>query len=556
MRYPTWSDPAQSGSRQEEKVSSPLAAPESEGAQRLSLLDAFGGRREGIVLRTARWDDSIAADFQRTGGDFCIVILSEPLLEPVRPPPGTVVCAPAQAEKGSTAVREAAATYQYQLQGPQRLLTAAEVKLLSEGKLYAATELRTTPDLVFRSGKPRLELLAQDLLTCEALAGYLGPLAVALSAPSAPEQRSPQELMAALRRLFDDAEAAVRGLDCDVGPEAASALDRLRRLSTAGDLDSFLGEAHRLYPQVPVLLEEVYLLRALAERPSDALEVLEMRAFVSEAALPVDDHDLALDKAIVKEQIQFASIVPEPQRLNTARLALAHFRQSYSRRYEGHHRAYWMEMARLHGRLLQAKGQAEVLRKLNTLTELGPPVGEGALEAYNDLLNRTSTCSLIVGVEGELGDAPICPACGLRLDQEPPAERVSETLRRIERAIQRQMARLSSVAVRQVLERSDDARVERFLKVVQAVQLASLPEILDDDLVGYLRRFLVEARIGLVMGPILSRLEEGAPPNVEEAQEALRELARVLQRAFRASGRALPPARLGLEDGASKKPKH
>ena len=117
------------------------------------------------------------------------------------------------------------------------------------------------------------------------------------------------------------------------------------------------------------------------------------------------------------------------------------------------------------------------------------------------------------------------------------------------------MARLSSVGVRQVLERSGDARVERFLKVVQAAQLSSLVDVMDDELVGYLRRFLVESRIGALLDSILSRLQQGTPPKAEEAHEALRDIARVLQRAFRASGRALPPPRTALQDGAVKKPK-
>lgn len=199
-------------------------------------------------------------------------------------------------------------------------------------------------------------------------------------------------------------------------------------------------------------------------------------------------------------------------------------------------------MARLHSRLQGASPHADALRKLNTLTELGPPVGAGALVAFNELVAETAGCPLIMGVEEELASRAVCPACGLRLDEEPPVERVEEILHRIERAIQRQMARLSSAAVQQVLQRSGDARIEQFLKVVQAAQISSLADILDDELVGYLRRFLVEARVHSVLQPLLSHLEHGSPPDADEAREAMQQVARVLERAFRASRRALPPA--------------
>ena len=128
-------------------------------------------------------------------------------------------------------------------------------------------------------------------------------------------------------------------------------------------------------------------------------------------------------------------------------------------------------------------------------------------------------------------------------------------LKRIERALARHMARLSSVGVRQVLERSGDARVERFLRVVQAAQLSSLIDVVDDELIGYLRRFLVESRIGALLDPVLANLEEGTAPKAKEAEEALREIVRTLQRAFRASSRALPAPGAALKDGAVKKPR-
>lgn len=546
-----FSDPRQPGAEQLPR-SAQRAGELDQHAERLSLQDVFGDERQGFILRMARWSDSAAAELQRASGDFHIVILNEPPEEPIQAPPRTVVCAPTRPLEQPSAVQEAAVAYKVETQQSSPLLTAAEVTLLSQGKLYAPTELRITPEEAFSGDKPRLELLAQELLMSEALAGYLGPLAVALSAPDAPARGSPQALIAALRGLLRDAETALRGLDLDLGPEASDTLDRISQLSAAEDAQPFLASARRLYPRVPALLEEVYLLRALVERLPAALEVLAMRAFTADAIVPPTDSDLSLDKAIVTEQLQFASLIPEPQRLNTARTALDCFRDRYRSAYKARHRSYWDEMARLHSRLIEAEGHAEALTKLNTLTELGPPVGEAALAVYRELLEEASGCPLVERLVEEMGDGARCPACGLRLDQQPPAERASEILHRIERAIDRQLARLSSVGVRQVLERSGDPRIDQFLRVVHAAHLSSLVEVLDDDLVGYLRRFLVESRLSSLLQPILSRLEEGTTPKAEEAQETMREMARVLQRAFRASRRALPPAKAALKAGATK----
>ena len=175
---------------------------------------------------------------------------------------------------------------------------------------------------------------------------------------------------------------ALRKARREADPEPAAALDRLSRLAVAEEGGPFLTLAHELCPKVTSLAEDAYLARALEERLPDALEMLAMRAFVREAAVPPTAHDLALDKAIVMEQLQFASLVAVPHGLDTARAALDHFHKSYRSRYERHHSSYWTELARLRGQLLEAKNQVEALTRLNTLTELGPAVGERAMSAY------------------------------------------------------------------------------------------------------------------------------------------------------------------------------
>ncbi len=527
-------------------------------AERISVTDEAGDQRQGFIVRLAAWDREAAAALQNMGGDFHIVILEEP--PPVREaiPRATVVCAPEQPLAAPTMIREAAPTYR--TRGRQSAgsiaatLTAGEMKLLARGSVLAPIELQITPREAFGGSRPRFDLLASELLTREALADAFGALATALHAPASPRTSQPRELAASLRELLAVAQGTASRIDEELPGEAAEALQRMSQLCAAA-FGSFLAAERHLYSGSAAMAEDVYLLRALAHRPEEALEVLAMRSFAGAARAPTDDNDLALDRAIALEQLQFAGLVPEPQRLSTARNAFQHFRGGYLKRYKTHHRAYCEEMGKLRALLLAARAQVEALRKLNSLTELGPPVGGAAIAAYEQLLEETAGCPPAQDATGELDSSAVCPACALQLDQQPPRELVADALDRIAKAIQRQMTLLSGVAVRQVLERSGDARVERFLKVVQAAQLASLVEILDDELVGYLRRFLVEARIGAVLEPVLTRLQEGTAPDEDEARETMREMARVLQRAFRLSQRALPEGGARLKQGETKRAK-
>jgi hypothetical protein len=269
--------------------------------------------------------------------------------------------------------------------------------------------------------------------------------------------------------------------------------------------------------------------------------------------VPPEEADLALDRSLLLEQLTFAALATEPDRLAPATAALARFRQRYVSLYRERHTIYWAEMARLHARLVVEHPHADALRRINTLAELGPPAGVGGLAAFHALLEETSGCPLIAGIEEVAATEGSCPECSLLLDQSPPARRVAEILERIQRACDRQMARLSSCAIQQVLRRSSDSRVDQFLRMTQASQMSRLCDIMDDDLVGYLRRFLVESRIQDALEPILSRVQDGVPPNVDEAQSAMQDMSRVLQRAFQSAQRALPPAEAEPKEGSSRR---
>ena len=153
-------------------------------------------------------------------------------------------------------------------------------------------------------------------------------------------------------------------------------------MSSAGDAEALLLCAERLYPARQALSEDIYILRAFDRRPGQAGELLAVRRFLARAAVPEEEADLALDRSLLLEQLTFAALATEPNRLAPATAALARFRQRYVSLYRERHTSYWAEMARLHARLVVEQPHADALRRINTLAELGPPAGVGALAAF------------------------------------------------------------------------------------------------------------------------------------------------------------------------------
>jgi hypothetical protein len=329
---------------------------------------------------------------------------------------------------------------------------------------------------------------------------------------------------------------ARRTLEPSLLPRVAPVMEQLSEL--AGRIDDSSGERTG---DAVALAENVYLVRGLLVNPEAALQLMGSRARIEAIRVPDSLPDLRLDLAVASEQLSYAALVAEPGRISAILAAVDHFNRQYRKAYVRHHEMYWQTMSGIQAYLLEAQTRAAALARLNKLTELGPAVGEMALESIDSLAQESAGCALGGGLADALAEAPLCSGCGIQLDQQPPLEQAEQALARLDRAIERQLSRLSSVAVRELLERSSDPRIERFLRIVQAAQLSSLAKVLDDALTNYLRRFLLEARINSILDPMLEQVERGEMPDEAEARAKLSEMAALIDRAMQAGQRGLPP---------------
>jgi len=516
---------------------------------RVTVADAQGCEHCGQAIVSQDWHPQLG---QLADDAFCIVILSEPPSGSLGPiAAGVAVCAPGEAVSGGLRLRETATAYKVRereaLDGEETLiLSARAITALASGQLLANPPLEISPADIFAVGEtaPRLELLAQALLAQRGAQPYLHSLAIALAAPAdaAPGARL-AELLPALSQAVAVAQEKVsrfQDLLADM-PRIASAPESLASLCEATTTATFAATACRLCPSPSELAEDVYLCRALAENPNEARKAARMRRFLIEAVVPEGEPELAIDRTLALEEVCFATLVAEPHRWAAMRAAFDRFRQRYQGAYLKHHQQYHEGLLTVHAQLLDLVPHAQALRRLNTLRELGPPLGVEALAEYEEIPRRLRPCTVSPTLERELREAARCPVCGISMNDEPPWEDVQRLKRRLERALNQQLQRLSSKAVHQILAASSEARVEQFIQLVQASQARSLADVLDDDLLGFLRRLLVEARVKSLLSPVFAKLQEPIPDLSEEAVEDIAEaVARVIHDAFTTSQQALP----------------
>ena len=529
--------------------SPPDAACDAEGVA-LSITDAQGLAHRGSVVVRTSWAPDLGRLDESADEEFRIVVLAEPL--PQATPSldcGVAICAPNVAIRPASGVREAAVAYRAepaeavpQDGEPELALTPEHAAALSRGRLVASPALDLKVHHVFplEEASPRLLLLAEALLAQRCAHPYLRVLAAALTAPASPPRCDRPGLLAALDGLLGDARG--KSPDRQRQPAlVAQTLDNLAQLARVATLVELAETARRLYPEPSELGEAVFLCRALVERPREAKELARLRVFLAEAVVPETKPELAMDRTLAQEQLSFAVLVAEEHRWPGMQAAFDRFRGRYRAAYLEHHRQYWRAALDLHSQLMDLAPKVYALRRLNTLTELGPPVGDKAIARYEELPARIGACRLALRPELDLCQEARCPACGIAMDQEPPWREVEDVQHRLEKALSQQLQRLSSKAVRPILSQSGEARVEEFLQVVQASQVQSLAHILDDELLGFLRRFLVEARVAEVLRPLVLRLQDPVPDLDPEIVDAAAELVRrTIHNAFSAAQQALP----------------
>lgn len=429
----------------------------------------------GEVIFAEAWD--AALDDVPPGNDFRIVMLMRP------PASGSIGVSNAAiavlAPGGSSRVAEAATTYAPGGPGavptPGREFAAA----LASGRVITAEPIPL--DDVFGEGGPRWAMLAERLTQSARRAPARRAIALALECePAAVDAQFGQllRLSAGAGDGFGEALARLRAVDASEPPRSSPAQ----------------------------VADDVFALRAWLAAPDAARGLQRMRGFVADAAVPGDDArfaDLALDRAITREQLSFGALVATPHRLAAIEAAFEYFARRYGTVYERHHAGYHDSVRSLAGEVAAVEDDARALRLLNTIDGLGPALGAAALAELAALQQAIVPCTAT-----RPPDAARCPGCRIALDDAPPVAATADVRARVRRALQGQQRRLARETVGRLLEQRGGDRIERFLRVVQASDVGALTSALDERLVAFLRDLLADAPPRVELAPVLAAVAE------------------------------------------------
>jgi hypothetical protein len=285
-------------------------------------------------------------------------------------------------------------------------------------------------------------------------------------------ERQDNALRAAMEALGQEVQtiqgslgALARSLQGELTEEAGEVLDRMQTVGQAGaqGYQGFHEQVQERYGSPDPLREDMTVYSRLRQLAGYAAEIQEMRAYLDALALRPEDSELAGDRMIMTGQLSFEELERNPALWLSINDSFGRLKSRYRTAYQKHHRDIYQAVQGLRARLQDVNQRLRALELLNTITELGNPVGEDLAERHYRLQEQLRPCSVTEVAAVYVEAHPMCSACGLPLTGRAPTAEVEAFLGDLERALQEQRRRLSAEAVRRVLERAGGDELSRLI---------------------------------------------------------------------------------------------
>ena len=220
-------------------------------------------------------------------------------------------------------------------------------------------------------------------------------------------------------------------------------------------------------------------------------QLVEALEFLERASIPEECGELSTEGELLHQRLRSPRLAASPRQWTALVEAVRLFRRRYAVVYIRHHEAYHDQMGILGHRMNNVRLQARALEKLNGIPDLGEAVALHLAGLAEELHNNVVACDAKLE-RPDVERSPRCPQCGLRLASDPPTQEVELLAGYVHDALRQQNQRLSQWVVRRMVRREPGSRLQRFINVVQISDLSGLANVLDDELVGFIRELLQE----------------------------------------------------------------
>ncbi len=358
--------------------------------------------------------------------------------------------------------------------------------------------------------------------------------------------RALAELGAVIKETREQIAVLENNLGARLPAEAAEAVERLASLAgtNGAGYAEFFEQARVCYEhgdalRADDLRADQQRLAKLRELAGHAAEINDARDYLAAVKLRAGDDQLQWDRQGLMAQFALDNLAAQPSRWDSLREDVAKFRRRYVTEYQKHHRDTNDELARLLGLVQDTPRKLGALERLNSIEELGVATGRDLAGRFGALSAAMVVCPVELK-DLRLEASPVCEKCGRALTDGAATAQVEGLLKELDRALEAQQRQLASEAIRRVLAKSKEAQITTFLQVVQAANLAALVNVMDDNLVTFIRVLLQEEDTAVGEFDMRRFAHDYAALDETDVPKAVRQFEAMLRAAFDEARKANP----------------
>ena len=303
------------------------------------------------------------------------------------------------------------------------------------------------------------------------------------------------QLLEALKRMAPEiagAKEALTSLEASLGRSpmgALEALNQLQVLCSGSTYREFYSIAQENFRGPSGLGEALDLYQRLGRLVALAPVIAQAKLYLDHMTFGRDHREFSLERDSLVARIDPDSLMANPSLWGSITESFQLLRAGYTNAYVVHHARYYQAALELRHRLDRARPQFEALARFNEIPELGEPVGTEVPQLSQEVAASIRVCTL-GGNEPSIQDMPHCQVCQLPMGEETPRRDAESLFGAIEQAMREYNRRLSSHGVRQVLAQPTREQIDKFIDLLHVADPSALANVLDDEVVEFLRRFI------------------------------------------------------------------
>ena len=278
-----------------------------------------------------------------------------------------------------------------------------------------------------------------------------------------------------------------------VGADLKQTFARIRAIGSVSDFQEFDAVVRENYAK-PADFTAAYASFEKARRVTDAgVDLMSAVAYLKAAC----DIEKAVDfeRTTLLTLLGFDGLLTNPNLIAARLEQFKKWKISYVHAYQKAHKTFYHQLAGVQKEVEALVPRVRALTRLNTLTDIGPPLATSltAAAVLAEIEKQTTPCpdATDAAIQGE---EALCPKCGWTNERVLPTQLLSQVQATVLSGLADRIQRFKDAAIHGILQQAAEeghrADLSTLLKVIQAADADKLIGVVTDDLINFIRQLL------------------------------------------------------------------